>query len=138
MYKVISRQTENTKMQRKSKHKEISDLDKSSECPVVKRGYLDTEKQSNNTEMQDEINNLTEPFKCPVVERGYFDTIDQSENTETQEEKKVSLFRKILWSCVFVFFILGIVVGAIVNPKDFGFHILLPLLVILFLVYLLF
>ena len=125
-------------MQRKSKHKEISDPDKSSEYPVVKRGYLDTKKQSNNTEVQEEINDPRGPLKYPLVERGYLDTIDQSENTEIQEEKKDSLFRKIIWSCVFVIFILGIVGGAIVNPKDFGFHILLPLLVILFLVYLLF
>jgi hypothetical protein len=94
-------------MQRKSKHSEISDPDKSLEYPVVKRGYLDTKKQSSNTEIQEEINNLTEPFKCPVVEREYLDTIDQSENTETQEEKKDSLYHKIIWSCVFVIFVLA-------------------------------
>ena len=109
-------------MQRKSKHSEISDPGKSLEYPVVKRGYLDTKKQSNNTEIQDEINNLTEPFKCPVVERGYLDTIDQSENTETQEEKKDSLFRKIIWSCVFVCFILAIM-GYV--PGAFGLLIIL-------------
>jgi hypothetical protein len=120
-------------MQRKSKHKEISDLDKSSEYPVVKRGYLDTKKQSNNTEILEEVNNPTEPFKCPVVERGYLDTIDQSENTETQEEKKDSLYHKIIWSCVFVIFILAIAGHAQFSPGAFGlFIILIIFLAILF------
>ena len=120
-------------MQRKSKHNEISDPDKSLEYPVVKRGYLDRKKQSTNTEIQEEINNLRGPLKYPVVERGYLDTTDQSENTETQEDRKDSLFRLIIWSCVFVIFILGTV------PKDFGsILILLPLMVIIILVYLFF
>ena len=116
------RQSENIKMRRKSKHKEISDLYKSSEYPVVKRGYLDTKKQSTNTEIQEEINNPTEAFKCPVVERGYLDTKYHSENTETQEEKKGSLYHKIIWSCVFACFILAIM-GYV--PGAFGLFIIL-------------
>ena len=127
------RQSENIKMRRKSRHKEISDLDKSSEYPVVKRGYLDTKKQSNNTEVQEEINDPRGPLKYPLVERGYLDTIDQSENTETQEEKKDSLYHQIIWSCVFVVFVLAIAGHAQLSPGAFGLSfILIIFLAILF------
>jgi hypothetical protein len=120
-------------MQRKSKHNEISDQNKSLEYPVVKQGYLDTKKQSKNTEIQEEINDPRKPFKCPVVERGYLDTIDQSENTETQEEKKDSLYHKIIWSCVFVIFVLAIIVFRESIQEAFGlFFILIIFLAILF------
>ena len=90
------------KMQRKSKHKEISDINKSSECPVVERGYLDTK--------------------------------DQSENTETQEEKKDSLYHKIIWSGVFVIFVLAIAGHVQFSPGAFGlFFILIIFLAMLFL-----
>ena len=44
-------------MQRKPKHNEISDLDKSLEYPVVERAYLDKTQQSNNTGTQEENKN---------------------------------------------------------------------------------
>ena len=107
-------------MHRKSKHKETNDLD-NSEYPIVKCGYLDNTKQSKNTEIQEEIYDPRGPLEYPVVVRGYLDITKRLNNTETQEDKKDSLFRKIIWSCVFVIFILG------TAPKDFGyFLILLP------------
>ena len=120
-------------MQRKSKHSEISDSGKSSEYPVVKRGYLDTKKQSSNTEIQEEINNLTEPFKCPVVEHGYWDTIDQSENTETQEEKKHTAYNYKIMLSAFAVSVLAIIVFRESIPGAFGlFFILIIFLAMLF------
>ena len=120
-------------MQRKSKHNEISDLDKSSEYPVVKRGYLDTKKQSNNTKIQEEINGPREPLNCPVVERGYLDTIDQSENTETQEEKKHTTYNYKIMLSAFAVSVLAIIVFRESIQGAFGlFFILIIFLAILF------
>ena len=108
-------------MQRKSKHNEISDSDKSLEYPVVKCGYLETAKQSNNTEIQDE----NKPLKCPVVERGYLDTTKQSNNTGTQEEKKDNLYHEIICLCLFVVFVLAITGHVQSSPGAFGLFIIL-------------
>ena len=121
-------------MQRKSKHNEINDPDKSSEYPVVKRGYLDRKKQSTNTEIQDEINDPRKPLNCPVVERGYLDTIDQSENTETQEEKKNITYNYKIILSAFAISVLAVIVFRESIPGAFGlFFILIIFLAMLFL-----
>lgn len=114
-------------MQRKSKHKEINDSNKSVKYPAVKCGYLDTEKQSKNTEIQED----NEPLKCPLVERGYLDKTKQSNNTGTQEEK--NSYNYMIMLCVFVIFILAITGHVQYSPGAFGLSfILLIFLAILF------
>ena len=117
-------------MQRKSKHKEITDPNKSSKCPVVKSGYLDTANQSNNNETQEE----NKSKKYPVVESGYLDTTKQSNNNGAQEEKKnnFSIYKIIL--CFFIVCIIAIVVYGQSSPEAFElFTILLIFLAMLFL-----